>query len=205
MKNKDRSSSGCHNCHRQSNKCICNFCKRFDHDIKTCYHRNKTAVSVSAVTVANTKSVQPMAPVSAQSKSSGRIFTISIDDLKNIIANVIRMIGNASYSSSLSTLSGMSPSSWLMDSTCCNNMTPHLSLFFELKIAPHSPNIRRANGSTMSDHNIGSVSTSNLLVLGVFNVPNLSYNLFSVGQLAELGYRIIFDYSGCIVQDPRTG
>ena len=26
-----------------------------------------------------------------------------------------------------------------------------------------------------------------------------------MGQLAELGYRIIFDYSGCIVQDPRTG
>ena len=38
----------------------------------------------------------------------------------------------------------------------------------------------------------------------VFNVPKLSYNLFSVGQLAELGYRIIFDYSGCIVQDSRT-
>ena len=33
---------------------------------------------------------------------------------------------------------------------------------------------------------------------------DLSYNLFSVGQLVELGYRIIFDYSGCIVQDPRT-
>ena len=26
-----------------------------------------------------------------------------------------------------------------------------------------------------------------------------------MGQLAELGYRIIFDYFGCIVQDPRTG
>ena len=26
-----------------------------------------------------------------------------------------------------------------------------------------------------------------------------------MGQLAELGYRLIFDYSGCIVQDPRTG
>ena len=57
----------------------------------------------------------------------------------------------------------------------------------------------------MSGHNIGSVSTSNLLVPGVFNVPDLSYNLFYVGQLAELGYRIIFDYSRCIVQDPRTG
>ena len=26
-----------------------------------------------------------------------------------------------------------------------------------------------------------------------------------MGQLTELGYRIIFDYSGFIVQDPRTG
>ena len=56
----------------------------------------------------------------------------------------------------------------------------------------------------MSGHNIGSVATSNLSISGVFNVPDLSYNLFSVGQLAKLGYCIIFDYSGCIVQDPRT-
>ena len=56
----------------------------------------------------------------------------------------------------------------------------------------------------MFGHNIGSISISNLSVLGVFNVPNLSYNLFSIGQLAELGYRITFDYSGCIVQDLRT-
>ena len=82
-----------------------------------------------------------------------------------------------------------------MDSVCCNHMTPHSSLFSELKPAPHPLNIRTANGSTMFGHNIGSVSTSNLSVPGVFNVPNLSYNLFSVGQLAELGYRIIFDYS----------
>ena len=109
------------------------------------------------------------------------------------------MVGNASYSSSLSALYGMSPSSWLMDSACCNHMTPHSSLFSELKSAPHPLNIRTANGSTMFGHNIGSISTSNLSVPGVFNVPDLSYNLFSVGQLAELGYRIIFDYSGCIV------
>ena len=109
------------------------------------------------------------------------------------------MVGNASYSSSLSALFGMSPSSWLMDSTCCNHMTPHSSLFFELKPAPHPLNIRTTNGSTISDHNIGSVWTFNLLVPGVFNVPNLSYNLFSMGQLAELGYHIIFDCSRCIV------
>ena len=111
MKNKDRSSSGCHNRHQQSNKRFCNFCKRFGHNIETCYHRNKTTILVSTATVANTESVQPMAPFFAQSKSSDRTFTISTDDLKNIIANVIRMVGNASYSSYLSALSGMSPSS----------------------------------------------------------------------------------------------
>ena len=140
-----------------------------------------------------------MALISTQSKSLERTFTISTNDLKNIIANVIRMIGNASYSSSLSALSGMSPSSWLIDPACCNHMTPHSSLFSELKPAPHPFNIRTANGSTMSGHNIGSFFTSNLSVPRVFNVPDISYNLFSVGQLTELGYCIIFDYFGCIV------
>ena len=90
-----------------------------------------------------------------------------------------------------------------MNFACCNYMTPHSSLFSELKPAPHPFNIRTANCFTMSSHNIGYVSTSNLLVPGIFNIPDLSYNLFFVGQLAELGYRIIFDYSGCIVQDLR--
>ena len=205
MKNKDKSSSGCHNRHRQSNKRFCNFCKHFGHNIETCYQRNKIVVSVSTATVANTESVQPMAPIFAQSKSSDHTFTISTDDLKNIIANVVHMVSNASYFSSLSALSGMCPSSWLMDSACYNHMTPHSSLFSELKPAPHPLNIHTTNGSTMSSHNIGSVSTSNLSIPGVFNVPNLSYNLFSVEQLAELGYRIIFDYSACIAQDPRMG
>ena len=205
MKNKDRSSSCCNNHRRQSNKRFCNFYKCFGHNIETCYHRNKLAVSISVPTVANAESVQPMAPVSAQSQSSGSTFTISKDDFINIIANVIRMVGNASYSSSLSALSGMSPTSWLMDFACCNHMTSHSSLFSNLKLVPHPLHIHTENSSTISSHKIGSVLTSNLSVPGVFNVPELSYNLFSVGQLVELGYRIIFDYSGCIVQDPRTG
>ena len=155
MKNKDRSSSGCHNRCRKSSKRFCNFCKCFGHNIETCYYHNKSAVSISTVTIANTESVQPIAPVSAQSKSSSRTFTISTDDLKNIIANIIHMVGNASYSSSLSALSGMSPSSWLMDSACCNHMTSHSSLFSELKPVPHPLNICTANGSTMF-HNVWS-------------------------------------------------
>ena len=115
-----------------------------------------------------------MAFVFAHSKSLGRTFTMSTDDIKNIIANVIRMVGNASYSFSLLALFGMSHSFWFMNFACCNHMTPHSSLFFELKLVPHPLNIRIANSSAMSGHNIGSVSTFNLSVLRVFNVSNLS-------------------------------
>ena len=84
MKNKGRSSSYCNNRRRQSIKDFCNFCKHFGHSFETCYHRNKSAVSIFAATVANTESSQPMAPVSAQSQSSGSTFTISRDDLNGI-------------------------------------------------------------------------------------------------------------------------
>ena len=146
-----------------------------------------------------------MASDSAQSKSSGSTITISTVDIQNIIANTIRMVSNASYSSSLSILFDMSPSSWLIDSACCNHMTLHSSLFSQLDLAPHPLNIHTANDSTMFGLNIISILTSNLSILEVFNVPNLSYNLFSVGQLAELGYRITFDYFGSIVEDFRMG
>ena len=88
----------------------------------------------------------------------------------------------------------MSPSSWLMDSACCNHITPHLSLFSQLEPAPHLFNIHTSDGSAMQGHNIVSILTSNLSVFRVFNVPKLSYNLFSVGQL---GYCITFNYFGC--------
>ena len=140
-----------------------------------------------------------MTPIFAKSKSSGSTIIIFTVELRNIIVNTIHMVSNASYSSSLSVSSGMSPSSWLMDSTYYNHTTPYLSLFSQLEPAPYPLNIRTANGSIIFGHNIGSISTSNLSVPGVFNVPNLSYNLFFVGQLVKLGYCITFDYSECIV------
>ena len=84
-------------------------------------------------------------------------------------------------------------------------MTHHSSLFSKLDPASHPLNIHIADGSTMHGNSLDFVSTSNLSVPGVFHVPNLSYNLCFVGQLVELGCRLIFYYSRCIVQDPRTG
>jgi hypothetical protein len=84
-------------------------------------------------------------------------------------------------------------------------MTPYPSFFSHISSARHAPTIHTANGSTMLVRSIGTVSTSKLSISDVFHVPQLSYNLLSVGQLAKLGYRIILDYYGCVVQDPKTG
>ena len=56
----------------------------------------------------------------------------------------------------------------------------------------------------MNVKNIGTVSTPSLSLSEVFHVPELSLNLLSVGQLCELGYRLVFDFSSVLVQDPRT-
>ena len=114
------------------------------------------------------------------------------------------MAGNASLSTALSILPSKSQT-WLFDSACCNHMTPHSSLFSKLDPAPHPLNIHIVDDSTMHGNSLGFVSTSNLFVPRVFHVPDLLYNLCYVGQLAELGYRLIFYYSRCIVQDLRTG
>ena len=84
-------------------------------------------------------------------------------------------------------------------------MTPHSSVFSKLDPAPHPLNIHIANGSTMHGNGLAFVSTTNLSVPRVFHVPDLSYNLYSMGKLAKLGYRLIFYYSRYIVQDPRIG
>ena len=84
-------------------------------------------------------------------------------------------------------------------------MTPYPSFFSQTSSTCLTPTIHTADGSTMLVRSIGTVSTSKLLISNVFHVPKLSYNLLSVGQLAELVYRIILNLFGCVVQDPRTG
>ena len=145
-----------------------------------------------------------MASISVESQSFGSTINLSPTELQEIIAQAIRMVGNASLSIALSVLPGKSQTC-LFNSACCNHMTSHSFLFSKLDPAPHPLNIHIVDGSTMRGNSLGVVSTSNLSVPGVFHVPDLFYNLCSVGQLAELGYRLIFYYSGCIVQDLRTG
>jgi hypothetical protein len=143
-------------------------------------------------------------PVAVSPAHSRSIITLTTDQLEDIIAQALVWASNASSSSALSVLPDKF-SSWLLDSACCNHMTPYPSFFSHTSSTRHAPTIHTANDFTMLVRSIGTISTSKLSISDVFHVPQLSYNLLSVGQLAELGYRIILDYFGCVVQDPRTG
>uniref|UniRef100_A0A2N9F1H5 Reverse transcriptase Ty1/copia-type domain-containing protein n=1 Tax=Fagus sylvatica TaxID=28930 RepID=A0A2N9F1H5_FAGSY len=193
----DQSSPNTRRSDRKSNK-FCRYCKKHGHTIETCYCRNR---STAAVTHGDTNQTPTAAIAPAH---SGSTITLTTDQLEDIIAQALVRAGNASSSSTLSVLPGKF-SSWLLDSACCNHMTPYPSFFSHTSFVGHAPTIHTANGSIMLVRSIGIVSTSKLSISDVFHMPKLSYNLLSVGQLAELSYRIILDYFGCIVQDPRTG
>ena len=168
-------SSGSSNHRKQTNKKFCNYCKRPGYTIEISYRRSKfTAV------VANTEPTPPMASISAESQSAGSTINLFPTELQEIIAQTVHMAGNASLSTALSVLLGKSQT-WLFDFACCNHMTPHSSLFSKLDPTPHPLNIHIADSSTMHGNSIGFVLTSNLSVPGVFHVPDLSYNLCSVG------------------------
>nr|CAN67240.1 hypothetical protein VITISV_037460 [Vitis vinifera] len=162
---------GSSNRRKQTNKKFCNYCKCPGHTIETCYRRNE-----STTAVANTEPTPPTASTSAESQSSGSTINLSSTELQEIIAQAIRMAGNAYLSTALSVLPGKSQT-WLFDSACCNHMTPHSSLFSNLDPAPHPLNIHIADGSTMHGNSLGFVSTSNLSVPRVFHDPRTGQEL----------------------------
>ena len=67
------------------------------------------------------------------------------------------------------------------------------------------PIIYTANGSPMHVSHLGNVSTPALSVSNVYQIPKLTHNLLSVGQLTELGFSLTFSSTGVVVQDSQTG
>lgn len=78
------------------------------------------------------------------------------------------------------------------DSACNNHMTPYPFSFTTYAPLSHSAIIHIANVSNMIVKTIGTINTHKLSVPKVFHVLELSINLFSVGQLCKLGYRLVF-------------
>ena len=52
---------------------------------------------------------------------------------------------------------------------------------------------------------LGHISTPTLSVSNVYQIPQLTHNLLSLGQLIELGFSLTFSSTGVVVQDSQSG
>ncbi|XP_050938612.1 uncharacterized protein LOC127148571 [Cucumis melo] len=75
----------------------------------------------------------------------------------------------------------------------------------ECSPAKSLPPIYAADGNCMNITHIGTINAPSLNLSHTYCVPNLNFNLVSVGQLCDLGLTVSFSPNGCQVQDPQTG
>ena len=182
------------NVRRHNNKkslLICSFCKNKGHYVETCYTRQRILQNTSALTKSE------LSAMDSHSKS-GLASSLSIADLQDMV-NQVHLPSSSASNTALSTISGTSPT-WFLDSACCNHMTSSPNV-----VPSHTstslPTIYTANGSPMHVSHLGNVSTPSLSVSNVYQIPKLTHNLLSVGQLTELGFSLTFSSTGVVVQD----
>ena len=127
---------------------------------------------------------------------SGPASSLSTADLQDMV-NQVHLLSSSASNTALSTISSTSPM-WLLDFACCNHMTSSPDV-----VPSHTstslPTIYTANGSLMHVSHLGNVSPPALFVSNVYQIPKLTHNLLSIGQLIELGFSLTFSSTGVVV------
>ena len=94
--------------------------------------------------------------------------------------------------------------SYIFYSGCCNHMTLCADGFVPKQPPQHFTLVWIADNTGLPVSFSGNVSTKSIQLLDVLNVPKLSLSLVSVAQLLESNLLILFHYSACVLQDPKT-
>ncbi|KAA8547740.1 hypothetical protein F0562_004169 [Nyssa sinensis] len=98
---------------------------------------------------------------------------------------------------------------WFVDRGYSNHMTGMKSLFKELD-ETQKLKVQLGNAKEMQVEGKGTVGIESThgnvkLLYNVQFVPDLGYNLLSVGQLMAAGYSILFDNDACVIKDKYSG
>ena len=89
---------------------------------------------------------------------------------------------------------------WVMDSGCTQHMTGDFRMFTSLEDSNGHEKITFGDNSKGKVEGLGKIAISNDKTLSnVLLVDNLSFNLLSVGQLCDLGYKCVFTKDGVVV------
>jgi hypothetical protein len=172
---------------------ICTYCKKPGHDITECYRKKK-----------DDKRKQHQSRGAFPRPQAAAVSSAPVDDPVVIVSQLESMFHPymSQPSPTFSVTSG--DKSWLLDSACCNHMTPHASHFSQKTPLAPSPIIYTADSSHMSVSHIGTISSPDLTIPNIYLVSKLFLNLLSNGQLCELGLDLYFSNRGVDVQDPLT-
>ncbi|KAJ9563285.1 hypothetical protein OSB04_008445 [Centaurea solstitialis] len=92
---------------------------------------------------------------------------------------------------------------WIFDSRCFNHMSPCPNVFVSKGRSSH-PTVQTADLTHKSVLFEGDVSTNNVQLPEVLHVPGLAIGIVSLTQLQEMGLLMFFDFSSCVIQDPKT-
>jgi transposase InsO family protein len=98
---------------------------------------------------------------------------------------------------STSEATGVSTTTWCVDSGCTIHITPHKSYFLSYQPLTAPREIRVGNKDTMSAIGIGTVpiiipqsgSNTKTVLHSVLHIPNADGNLLSLGKLSDAGYK----------------
>uniref|UniRef100_A0A2N9GF20 Reverse transcriptase Ty1/copia-type domain-containing protein n=1 Tax=Fagus sylvatica TaxID=28930 RepID=A0A2N9GF20_FAGSY len=173
---------------------FCTYCQKPGHDITECYRKKKDDKRKQH----QSRGILPLPQAAAVSSAPVNDPVVTVSQLESMFHRYM-----SQPSPALSVTPGNK--SWLLDSACCNHMTPHASHFSQKTPLVPSPIIYTADSSHMSVSHIGTISSPDLTIPDTYLVPKLSLNLLSVGQLCELGLDLHFSNHGVDVQDPLTG
>ncbi|KAJ9550673.1 hypothetical protein OSB04_014718 [Centaurea solstitialis] len=113
------------------------------------------------------------------------------------------MTGSMGMNPPHSTPSGPSGTLWIFDSGCFNHMSPYPTGFISKRRSPH-PTVGLADLSPKPVLFEGDVFTENIQLPEVLHVSDIAIGLVSLTQLQEMGLLMFFDFSGCVIQDPKT-
>lgn len=135
-----------------------------------------------------------------------------LNQVDNQTTNLTPLSGSCSMvqsgnSFALITSKSVNSSIWIVDSGASDHMTSTFNHFSTYIPCLRKQKIRVAHGSLSPIAGKGNVQISPTLCLkSVLYVPNLSYNLLSVGKLTDdLKCSVLFTSSSCNFQDPATG
>ncbi|CAN0856784.1 Retrovirus-related Pol polyprotein from transposon TNT 1-94 [Linum grandiflorum] len=175
----------------------CGTCRRTNHLEKDCWIKNKTQCTFC-------KKIGHIEPVCRFKKAQSQEANQHVSQQQH--CKHIEYATDNDFSLTACHASEVQKQEWMVDSGCTNHMTHDEKLFSEIN-RNFKTSVKMGNGAVEEAKGIGTVTLQTtggtMTIRDVLLVPDLKFNLLSVGQLIEHGFSLTFDKKLCEIYFPE--